>query len=90
MNASGNEIGALIDTRALSGRQISIIVLCGVVVLLDGFDIQTMALAVPSLAQEWGAESSTFSFALSASLIGMLLGSAMVAPLGDRVGRRPC
>jgi AAHS family 4-hydroxybenzoate transporter-like MFS transporter len=89
MNASGNEIGALIDTRALSGRQISIIALCGVVVLLDGFDIQTMALAVPSLAQEWGAESSTFSFALSASLIGMLLGSAMVAPLGDRVGRRP-
>ena len=89
MNASGNEIGALIDTHALTSRQISIIVLCGVVVLLDGFDIQTMALAVPSLTQEWGAKSSTFSFALSAALIGMLLGSAMVAPFGDRVGRRP-
>ena len=63
--------------------------LCGLVVLLDGFDLQTMALAVPSLAQEWQAESAAFSFALSAALIGMLLGSAVVAPLGDRVGRRP-
>jgi AAHS family 4-hydroxybenzoate transporter-like MFS transporter len=89
MTTTSNEIGTLIDTRTLTGRQVSIIVLCGLVVLLDGFDLQTMALAVPSLAQEWQAESATFSFALSAALIGMLLGSAIVAPLGDRVGRRP-
>jgi MFS transporter, AAHS family, 4-hydroxybenzoate transporter len=89
MNASSNEVGALIDTHALNGRQVSIIVLCGLVVLLDGFDLQTMALAVPSLTQEWGTESAAFSFALSAALFGMLLGSAVVAPLGDRFGRRP-
>jgi MFS transporter, AAHS family, 4-hydroxybenzoate transporter len=89
MSTSSNEIGTLIDTRALNGRQIAVIVLCGLVVLLDGFDLQTMALAVPSLSEEWGAESAAFSFALSAALIGMLLGSAIVAPLGDRVGRRP-
>ena len=89
MTTTSNEIGTLIDTRTLTGRQVSIIVLCGLVVLLDGFDLQTMALAVPSLTQEWQAESATFSLALSAALIGMLLGSAIVAPLGDRVGRRP-
>lgn len=89
MTTASNEVGALIDTRALNARQVSIIVLCGLVVLLDGFDLQTMALAVPSLTQEWQAESAAFSFALSAALIGMLLGSAVVAPLGDRVGRRP-
>ena len=89
MTTASNEVGALIDTRALNARQVSIIVLCGLVVLLDGFDLQTMALAVPSLTQEWQAESAAFSFALSAALIGMLLGSAVVAPLGDRIGRRP-
>jgi MFS transporter, AAHS family, 4-hydroxybenzoate transporter len=89
MTTASNEVGTLIDTRALNARQVSIIVLCGLVVLLDGFDLQTMALAVPSLTQEWQAESAAFSFALSAALIGMLLGSAVVAPLGDRIGRRP-
>jgi MFS transporter, AAHS family, 4-hydroxybenzoate transporter len=89
MNATNNEVGALIDAKPLAARQVSIIVLCGLVVLLDGFDLQTMALAVPSLTAEWRAESASFSFALSAALIGMLAGSAVVAPLGDRFGRRP-
>ncbi len=64
-------------------------VLCGLVILLDGFDLQTMSLAVPSLAEEWQAQPAVFSFALSAALLGMLGGSAVVAPLGDRFGRRP-
>ncbi len=38
MNAQRSEVGALIDivTKPLTGRQISIIVRCGLVVLLDG------------------------------------------------------
>jgi AAHS family 4-hydroxybenzoate transporter-like MFS transporter len=89
MNAQANDVGALIDSRPLNARQLSVIVLCGLVVLLDGFDLQTMSLAVPSLMAEWQIDAGAFSFALSAALIGMLLGSAIVAPFGDRVGRRP-
>jgi AAHS family 4-hydroxybenzoate transporter-like MFS transporter len=84
-----NEIGELIDRGRLSARQIGVIALCGLVVLLDGYDIQTMALAVPSLTQEWGIEPAAFSYALSASVFGMLIGTALVAPRGDKLGRRP-
>jgi AAHS family 4-hydroxybenzoate transporter-like MFS transporter len=84
-----NEIGRLMDEGALSPQRIAVIVLCGMAVLLDGYDIQTMALAVPSLTEEWGIGPVTFSYALSASVLGMLIGTAGVAPLGDKLGRRP-
>jgi AAHS family 4-hydroxybenzoate transporter-like MFS transporter len=84
-----NEIGRLIDEGALTRQKIAVIVLCGITVLLDGYDIQTMALAVPSLTQEWDIEAAAFAYALSASIFGMVLGTMVVAPLGDRLGRRP-
>jgi AAHS family 4-hydroxybenzoate transporter-like MFS transporter len=85
----GVDVSQLIDERPLAPLQKLIIVLCGLVVLLDGYDIQTMALAVPSLASEWGILPSKFGLALSASLIGLMVGAGLLAPLGDKYGRRP-
>jgi AAHS family 4-hydroxybenzoate transporter-like MFS transporter len=86
---AGVEVSQLIDERPLAPLQKQIIALCGLVVLLDGYDIQTMALAVPSIAAEWALPSSTFGLALAAALIGLMLGAGLLAPLGDRYGRRP-
>lgn len=84
-----NDIGHLIDAGALSREKIGVIVLCSIAVLLDGYDIQTMALAVPSLTEEWGLEAAAFAYALSASVLGMIVGTAVIAPVGDKLGRRP-
>lgn len=83
------DVSEIIDARPLAALQKLIIALCGLVVLFDGYDIQTMALAVPSIAAEWKLSSSTFGLALSASLIGLMGGAGLIAPLGDRFGRRP-
>ncbi len=69
--------------------QIRVFLLCALIVLLDGYDLQAMGLAVPTLATVWHLPSPAFSIALSASLLGLGLGSALIAPLGDRLGRRP-
>lgn len=82
-------MGTLFDERRLSALQIRVTVLCALTVLLDGFDIQVMALAVPALSAEWAADASKFGLALAGTLIGMAFGSLVVAPLGDRHGRRP-
>ena len=84
-----NEIGTLIDESALTLGRVWVVVLCGLVVLLDGYDIQTMSLAVPSLTEEWALAPSAFSLALSASVLGMLIGAALLGPFGDKLGRRP-
>jgi AAHS family 4-hydroxybenzoate transporter-like MFS transporter len=88
-SAAGIEIGQLIDKGPVRAIQVRIIALCGAVMLLDGYDIQTMALAVPALIGEWGLKPASFGLALSASLIGLMLGAVVIAPFGDRLGRRP-
>jgi MFS family permease len=69
--------------------QMRVYLLCALIVLLDGYDLQAMGLAVPTLARDWQLATPTFSYALSASLLGLGLGSAFIAPWGDRLGRRP-
>lgn len=83
------EIGALIDERPLTRLQVQVAVLCGMVVFFDGYDVQVMALAVPSVSETWGAAASSFGLALSASFLGIGIGSGLIGPLGDRIGRRP-
>jgi MFS transporter, AAHS family, 4-hydroxybenzoate transporter len=73
----------------MSSLQLQVLLVCGLVVLLDGYDIQTMALAVPSIAHEWSIASGSFGMVLAAALVGMAIGAALIAPLGDRLGRRP-
>ena len=78
-----------LEGQPLSALQIRVFLLCALVVLLDGYDLQAMALAVPTLARQWQLTATVFSVALAASLLGLGLGSAFIAPLGDRFGRRP-
>ena len=82
-------VGGLIDDLPLTALQIRIIVLCALVLLLDGYDIQVMALAVPQIAGAWGLKPTSFGLALSSALLGIGVGAGIVAPFGDRFGRRP-
>ncbi len=86
---ASSTIGALIDARPMGALQLRAFMLCGAVVMLDGYDLQALGLAVPALARQWSMAPSSLGWALSASLIGLGLASAFLAPLGDRIGRRP-
>ena len=46
------EISQLIDGRRLSSLQILVMVMSALVVWLDGYHIQSMALVVPMIAKE--------------------------------------
>jgi AAHS family 4-hydroxybenzoate transporter-like MFS transporter len=82
-------VSEIVDSRPIGAYQLRVLLLCSLVILLDGYDLQAMALAVPSLAAEWRMPPSAFGTALAAGLLGLGLGGAFVAPLGDRFGRRP-
>jgi AAHS family 4-hydroxybenzoate transporter-like MFS transporter len=74
---------------ALSALQLRVFLLCALVVFLDGYDLQAMGLVVPALASQWHVTASAFTIAQTASILGLGLGSAFIAPWGDRLGRRP-
>jgi len=79
----------VIDRSPMTRFQVMVVALCLVMNVVEGFDILVMAFAASGVAAEWHLTASQVGLLLSSGLIGMALGSALVAPLADRIGRRP-
>ena len=56
---------------------------------LDGFDVLAISFASPGIAADWGINPAQLGFVLSMELIGMAVGSLVLGPLADKIGRRP-
>jgi len=82
------QVSRLLDERGLSPFQIRLLVWSFFIVLIDGYDIGAIAFAAPSLAKEWALTPGSLGPVLSASLIGLLFGSAIFGWVGDRYGRK--
>lgn len=59
-------------------------------VVLDGFDIQLLGVAMPALMKQWGLDKAAFVPVIALGLLAMSMGTALSGWLGDRIGRRPC
>ena len=91
MTATSNnlqEVSEIINQRPLSRFQLRTILLCGLVLVLDGFDTQSIGFLAPSIAQSLHLSIRTFGPIFSAALIGLMVSSLVVGPLADRVGRK--
>jgi AAHS family 4-hydroxybenzoate transporter-like MFS transporter len=83
------EVTEYIDGRKLNAFNVQLVVVSFLVVLVDGFDIAVIALAVPHLIKAWGITSpGAFGPVLGASLFGMLFGAPLIGLFGDRYGRK--
>jgi AAHS family 4-hydroxybenzoate transporter-like MFS transporter len=69
-------------------RVVALLLLAGVFVL-EGYDLNAMALAVPRLKGALGLEPAAFGAVFAVLPLGIGVGGALLAPLGDRIGRRP-
>jgi len=69
--------------------QLMLLVLCGLCLVIDGFDAQAMGYVAPSVIGEWHVSKVALGPVFSASLFGMLLGALGLSVLADRIGRRP-
>ncbi len=65
-----------------------VFLLCLVAALFEGADNVSLGLAAPKIAHELGLPPSQIGLALSASLIGLMLGSFLGGHLSDWIGRK--
>jgi MFS transporter, AAHS family, 4-hydroxybenzoate transporter len=89
MSASSSvNIAELIDRSPLGRMQITIIVLCGLAALLDGFDLLAIGVAAPAMAGPLNIAPNQLGAVFSAALFGLMLGAFGLGPIADRYGRR--
>jgi AAHS family 4-hydroxybenzoate transporter-like MFS transporter len=80
---------AALENQRLGGLQLRVAALCTLVQMCDGYDVNSVGWAVPSLIRDWQLPPSTFAMAFLWSSIGIMVGALSAGPIGDRVGRRP-
>ena len=63
--------------------------LCTLIQICDGYDVNSIGWAVPSLTHVWNLPGPAFTTAFLWSSIGIMVGALSAGPIGDRVGRKP-
>ncbi|WP_213875127.1 MFS transporter [Pseudomonas sp. dw_358] len=88
--AVGNtlDVQSFINSQPLSSYQWRVVILCFLIVLLDGLDTAAMGFIAPALSQDWGIDRASLGPVMSAALIGMVFGALGSGPLADRFGRK--
>jgi benzoate transport len=78
-----------INESPMSAFQKLVLAVCIVLNMLDGFDVLAVAFSAPHLAADWHLNGKQLGTLLSAGLFGMAAGGLFIAPVADRIGRRP-
>ena len=82
------DVGNLIEGRSLGRPQIAIALWLCFLMVLEGYDMQTLSFAAPAILREWQVSRADFGLVLSAHLFGYMVGALILSVFGDRLGRK--
>ena len=83
------DIPDLINNNRIGSFQIGMLILCGLCVIMDGFDVQAMGYVAPAIIADWHVSKANLGPVFGAGLLGMLVGSLVFSITADKFGRRP-
>jgi len=81
-------VSEIIDQRPMGRYQIWTMALSGIVIVLDGFDTQSIGFLAPSMAETLHVPVKTFGPIFAAALVGLMISSMLSGPIADRWGRK--
>lgn len=89
MNSSTTlDIRDFINERGISTNQWILVVLCFLIVAVDGMDVAIMGFITPSILAEWNVSKAAFGFVMGAAPIGLAIGALVAGSSSDWFGRR--
>lgn len=95
MTAAANAIDVqqFIDQHRFSRNQLvtlllCFLMLCFLIVAVDGFDTATIGFIAPAIREEWNASPADPAPLFGAPMFGLMLGALGFGPLADRIGRK--
>lgn len=81
-------VSELLDAHPIGARQRMLVALIMTLLVVDGVDVQLLALVAPKIMAEFKIGAAAFAPALTAALIGTACGNFGGGWLGDRGGRK--
>jgi MFS transporter, AAHS family, 4-hydroxybenzoate transporter len=82
------DVGKMIDESRLNPVSILVILLCGLIMMMDGYDFTIISVAAPRIMKEWSVDTENFGLVFSAAFFGYLFGATFCGALSDRIGRK--
>jgi MFS transporter, AAHS family, 4-hydroxybenzoate transporter len=82
------DVAKFIDDRGVGRFQILVLVLCFIIMIIDGFDAQAVGFVAPIISVAWGVSKASFGPVFAAGLLGMAIGALLFGALADRFGRK--
>jgi AAHS family 4-hydroxybenzoate transporter-like MFS transporter len=81
------DVQTVINDHPVSRFQVLVIVLCFLVVTIDGFDTAAVGFIAPALRAKWALTPAQLAPLFGAGLFGLMVGAFIFGPLADKVGR---
>lgn len=77
------DVKAWIDARPISRFQWHVLLLCFLIIMLDGYDAAVMGFIAPALIEDWGISRAQLGPILGAAMFGVAIGALVAGPLLD-------
>ena len=85
---ASDTLRGLFERAPMSRTQVGAVAITVILSALDGFDVLSVTFVAPAISRDWGIGKAALGVVLSSGLGGMALGSFLIAPLADTLGRR--
>lgn len=82
------ELAEVLDRQAVGRPLLTVIVLCTLVTLADGYNISAAGFAAPGIVADWGLRRAALGPLFSSALLAGFIGPAVFGALAGRYGRR--
>lgn len=82
------DITEIIDQARFNRFHWSVIWVCALLLIFDGYDLFIYGVVLPVLMDEWGLSPVQAGALGSYALFGMMFGAFIFGPLADRIGRK--
>ena len=79
----------VVNSRPVSRFQKLVILLCFLVVAIDGFDTTAVSFIAPALRTAWKISPAQLAPLFGTGLFGLMIGAFLFGPLADKIGRKP-
>src|SRR5213082_2539264 len=78
----------VVETQERGWFPAALFLMCCLVMLVDGFNQQSLNYAAPAIIKDWGINRAAMTLVFDLNIFGWMIGAVAFSMLADRIGRR--